>query len=129
MIATGADGTITTDNTRTLIVYGGIFVATVLIGGIGLFRKMTKKEIFFSATVIVVFQVIISLIQWLMGGATGVFGIISLYISRIYEWSGGSSQLIFMITGNFWLGSFIQDLMPYVFIIFGQKSLNNDDTN
>lgn len=128
-IVTLPDGTITSDNTRILIVYGGVFVATVLVGGMFFLRKMTRKEIFFSATIIVVFQMIISLIQWILGGTTGQLGVTFMYLSRIYEWCGGISQLILTMTGNLWLGIFIQNLMPYLFIAFGQRSINNDVTN
>ncbi|WHH59307.1 hypothetical protein [Petroclostridium sp. X23] len=48
-IVTLPDGTITSDNTRVLIVYGAIFIVTLIVGGMFFFRNMTRKEIFFSA--------------------------------------------------------------------------------
>lgn len=132
IIRTYPDGSIAHNNTGLFMVYGGVFVVTVLIGGMIFFRKMTRKEIFFSATIIVVFQMIISLMQLLMGGSVGLarlLGINPMSLSRLYDWSGVVYQIILKMRVNAWLAIFIQSLMPYLFIVFGQRSSSNDVAN
>ncbi len=121
-IVTLADGTITSDNTRALIVYGVIFLTTLLIGGLFIFRNMTKKEIFLSASILVVFTLTMVLIQWAFNLTTGPSAIFFVYVSQIYEWSTIVPQLLYKLNDNIWLGGVINSFTPYLFILFGRKS-------
>lgn len=74
------DGSYTVDRTRAQFFYILVFVAAVSIGGF-LFRRMTKKEIFCSATIIVAFQMLMTLVQWgmLEGGDPNVLLFLYFY--------------------------------------------------
>ena len=61
-IVTLPDGTITSDTTRWMILSAGLFLAVVLIGGLLFFRKMTRKEILFSASVLAILNVVLGLL-------------------------------------------------------------------
>lgn len=50
--ATLPDGSITVDNTRALILSGVMLAVVLLVGGLFFVRKMTKKEIFCSASIL-----------------------------------------------------------------------------
>ena len=63
-IVTLPDGSITSDNTRQLIMYAAIFIVTLIVGGKVFFRNMTRKEIFFSASIIVAIGLILDLKMW-----------------------------------------------------------------
>ncbi len=63
-IITLPDGSITSDNTRVLIMYGAIFIVTLIVGGMVFFRNMTRKEIFFSASIVVAIGLIMNLTQF-----------------------------------------------------------------
>ncbi len=119
-IVTLPDGTITSDGTRVLIVYGVIFIVTLIVGGM-VFRNMTRKEIFFSASIIVAIGLIIDLIQWAFNLTTGPGAVFFIYASQIFEWSSIVSQLLYRVSENIWFGAFFGSLTPYLFIPFGKK--------
>lgn len=128
MIVTLADGTVTIDDTRSLILYGAIFVAAVLIGGVFFFRKMTKLEIFLSATILVAIQMAITLLERIIFGGTGISGtagVVFMYLYRISTWSSIVSQLVIRGSENLmdliWVGAFVENLAPYLFVLFGRK--------
>ena len=115
------DWTITTDNTRMLIIYGAIFIVTLIVGGMVFFRNMTRKEIFFSASIIVAINWIMILTQWAFNLTTGPGAIFFMYASQIFEWSSIVPLLLYRVNENLLLGAFIGSLMPYLFIPFGKK--------
>ncbi|MBW9154619.1 hypothetical protein [Clostridium estertheticum] len=121
MVVTLPDGTITSDSTRELIVYGAIFIVTVIVGGIVFFRKMTRKEIFFSASIVVAIGLLMNVLQWAFNLTTGTVAVFFIYASRIFDWSSIVPLLLYRVNVNLWLGAFIGSLTPYLFILFGKK--------
>ncbi|WP_027400069.1 hypothetical protein [Anaerovorax odorimutans] len=115
------DGTITSDNTRVLIMYGAIFIVTLIVGGKVFFRNMTRKEIFFSASIIVVIGLIMDLTQWAFNITTGPGAVFFMYAYQIFEWSSIVPQLLYLVNENLRVASFIGSLTPYLFILFGKK--------
>lgn len=120
-LVTLPDGTITVDSTRSLILYGFTFLVVVCVGGLAFFRKLTKMEIFFSASIWVVCQLGILLVEWIIGGSQGVSGIIFLWLAKIFEWSNLINQVLFSITDNLWFASIVQAFAPYIFLLFGKR--------
>ncbi len=121
MIVTLPDGTITSDSTRMLIGYGAIFIVTVIVGGMVFFRNMTRKEIFFSASIVVAIGLIMNVLQWAFNLTTGTVAVFFIYASRIFEWSSIVPLLLYRVNENLWIGAFIGSLTPYLFILFGKK--------
>lgn len=115
------DGTTTTDNTRLLLMYGAMFIVTLMVGGMIFFRNMTRKEIFFSASIIVAIGLIMDLTQWAFHLTTGPGAVFFMYGSQIFEWSSIVPQLLSKVNENLWIGSFVGSLTPYLFIPFGKK--------
>lgn len=122
-LVTHPDNSITVDQPRQLILYGTIFAITLFIGWL-LFHRMTRRELFWSATILVVFylvdEVLIRLVQvWL-----GPFWASYLYMAETWEWSG------FIPTFLYWIlesrpvtASGI--LAPFLFVLFGTGGLKN----
>lgn len=121
MVTTLPDGRITLDNTHALIIHGVIFILALIVGGLVFFRNMTRKEIFFSASIIVVFGLIVTLTQWVFNLTTGPGTIFFIYASLAFEWSSIVPQLLYRVNENLWLGAFIGNLTPYLFILFGKS--------
>lgn len=121
MIVTLPDGTITSDSTRMLIGYGAIFIVTIIVGGMVFFRNMTRKEIFFSASIVVAIGLIMNSLQWAFNLTTGTVAVFFMYASQIFEWSSIVPLLLYRVDENLWLGAFIGSLTPYLFILFGKK--------
>lgn len=115
------DGAITADNTRMLIIYGAMFIVTLVVGGRFFFRNMTRKEIFFSASIIVVIGLIMVLIQWAFNITTGPGAVFFVYIYQISAWSSIIPQFLNRVIENPWLNALIGKLTPYLFILFGKK--------
>jgi hypothetical protein len=116
------DGVITSDNTRVLIIYGALFLGTLLIGGLVFLRDMTRKEIFLSASIVVLYGVILIIIQWAFNLTTGHGAIWTIYLFLPFEWCSVVPQIFFRLNDNLWLGAMVQVLTPYLFVLFGRKS-------
>ena len=121
-IVTLANGSVSANNSRVLIIYTATFFAALLIGGLIVFRNMTKKELFLSASIIVVFQVAMIFIQWAFRLTTGWAAIFFLYIYQISEWSTIVPQLLYRLNDNIWIGAVVNAFVPYIFILFGKKT-------
>lgn len=67
-IVTLPDGSISTDSTRWLILNVVLFIIVVTIGGFFFFHKMTYKELFCSASILVVLNIVFGLIAYKMQG-------------------------------------------------------------
>jgi len=118
-IVTLPDGTSSLDSTRFMIISGIIFVITVLIGGIFFFRKMTRRELFCSASVLAVINVVFGLT------ANKMQGVFALYYSKLTGWNDFISNLLLLITQNTWIIAVIVWLLPpYIFVLFGKKENN-----
>lgn len=99
-----------------------MFVVTLIIGGMFVFRNMTKKEIFISASIMVVFSILIDIIQWLYTIIVGSNIFLSLYVSQIFYWSNFISQILSLTNIQFEIGVILAQLAPYLFVLFGRKS-------
>lgn len=123
-VTTLPDGTVTIDSAREVMVYGLVMALAVLIGTLGPFRSMTRKELFYSASVMVGFQLLVILAQYLLSGGQGVTASFWIYLSQVGEWSRFVSQLPLQtgLTDNLWLAGVLESFAPYVFVLFGRKT-------
>ena len=118
-IVTLPDGSISTDSTRRLILNIVLFIIVVAIGGFFFFRKMTHKELFCSASVLVVLNIVFGLIAYKMQG------MFSFYFAELTEWDSLISSLLFQVTQNVWISAVINWILPpYIFVLFGKKASN-----
>ena len=114
-LVTLPDGTITSDSTRWMMMSGILFVAVILVGGLCFFRKMTRKELFYSASVMAAVNVIMGLIAY------WTQGMFALYWAEFSEWSSFVSQLLYSVGLNQWVSAAILWVLPYLFVLFGKK--------
>lgn len=123
-IVTLPDGTITSDKTRWMMMSAGIFLAVVCIGGFRFFRKMTRKEIFSSASVLVALNIVLGIFTYV---TQHTFTYFTLLWSELTEWDDVFSQILFQLGLNEWLSAvIIWVLPPYVFLLFGKKEVHAD---
>ncbi len=116
-IVTLPDGSISSDSTRSLIVFALVFMAVLLIGGLAFFRKISRRELLVSALVMVVLNAVVTLIAY---KAQGMF---ALYWSEFTEWSIFIPQLLYklgMEPDNL-LAGVLSWLAPLLFVPFGKK--------
>ena len=118
-IITLPDGSISSDNIRWMVMSAALFLAIVCIGGFVFFRRMTRKEIFCSACVLVVLNVVFGLFTYKM---QRVFPSFTMLWSELTEWDSIVSQLLFQLGLNEWLSAAITWLLPpYIFVLFGTR--------
>ena len=122
-IAILSDGSVTIDNTRSFIIQGIIFLLVLVIGGFLVFRNMSKIEIFFSASIVVIFQIALIFIQLIFNITTGPGAIFFLNIYQLTEWSNVVTEMLCKVINNGWMCSFISSLTPYLFIPFGKNQI------
>jgi len=116
-IVTLPDGSISSDPTRWLIMSAILFAAVVCIGGLLFFRKMTRKEIFCSASVLAVCNIVFGLLAYQMQG------MFALYLAEFTEWDDFISSLLFQLTQNAWVTAIAAWILPpYIFVLFGKKA-------
>lgn len=116
-IVTLPDGSISSDNIRWMIMTAVLFIAVVCVGGFLFFRKMTRRELFCSASVLVVLNIIFGLIAYKRQG------MFSIYFSELTEWDSFISSALFQVTRNIWVSAVIDWVLPpYIFVLFGRKA-------
>ena len=122
-IVTLPDGSISSDNTRWIIMCAVLFFAVVCIGGY-FFRKMTRKEIFFSSSILVALNVVLGVFTYL---TQRIYKSLTILWSELSECTIVFSQNAFQLGLNEWLSAVIVWLLPpYVFLLFGKKEDHTD---
>jgi hypothetical protein len=121
-IVTLPDGSISADNTRWMIMSAVLFFIIVCIGGFLFFRKMTRKEIFCSASVLVVLNIVLGIFTHVMQRRFIDF---TMLWSELTEWDGIFSQILLQLGLNDWISAvMIWVFPPYIFLLFGKKEAN-----
>lgn len=118
-IVTLPDGSSTVSNTFQTILEILLFIINLGLAYL-LVRNMTRKEIFWSATIIVVIQLIFQLIQLIVIG-TSLDIQLGLWLTYATEWCRIISYTCYLITKNAWIGGFLICFAPYIFVLFGKK--------
>ena len=118
----GADGSVSINDTRELLMYAVFLVITLLVGGLVFCRKMTRKEIFWSATICVVFSLLVYLVQVISGITAGPAALVFAYLWMLFEWRNFVPLLFYRVLGDVWIGGLVTFLVPYLFVLFGRKS-------
>ena len=115
-IVTLPDGTITVDNRRWLVISAARFALTLAVGGLLVFRRMTRKEVMRSACVMFVFSAVWGLtvqftqISWL-----------SIGYSEVHTWCDVVSQVLLRWNVDQWVSAVLLWAAPFLFVPFGKK--------
>ena len=123
------DGTITTNNNIWMLLSGILFVVVLLLGGLLFFRKMTRKELLYSATVMFVLNAIMGIVSYLLPSNS-----ITFFFVEIAEWYSFIpqlfysfiTQLAYKLRGNSaiaWIVSVVDWATVYLFVLFGKKDI------
>ena len=115
-IVTLPDGSISSDGTRSLTVFAFVFVAVLLIGGLGFFRKISRRELLLSAFLMIVLDFYMMLKAW------NDQGLLAFYWAELTEWSIFISQLLYMLGMDLenLLPRVLRALAPLLFVAFGR---------
>ena len=120
-IVTLPDGSLSPDLARWRVISVALFLIIICIGGIFFFRRMTRREIFCSASVMAVLNIVFGLL------ANKMQGVVSLYFAELTTWSSVVSSLTFQVTGDIWIAAVIAWVIPpYMFVLFGRRTVRED---
>ncbi len=103
--------------TSRFLMFFGINFILVLIAGFFIFRKIPRKDIFFSALLMAMIQIILLIIQTASGAVTGY-----MLFHYLSQWCTFFSTLTHEKLGSEFIGNIIQCLIPFIFVLFGKKS-------
>lgn len=121
-VVIGPDGSRTSDTGRVLLIYGLLLAAALIIGGLCLFCRMTRREIALSATVTAGFQLLLTLAGYFLPMSSSLSATVS-FLSMISEWSSFVPMVMYEITDSYLVSSLVGAFVPYLFVLFGKKSL------
>lgn len=113
-VKTFEDGSIGSDPVKSTIISGAIFLVIVLLGGLLIFRHMTRKEMLYSASVLAGVNILLAIISY--------FGVLGIFTSQITNWTNFITSLLSYITQNSLINFIFAGLLaPYIFLLFGKK--------
>lgn len=110
------DGTVTIDSVRWMVLSAALFLAVLLAGGLGICRRMTRQEVFASATVLVAWNVVTGLASTFLPGPA------ALFLAQLGDWTEIIPQLLSTAGCSLWFGAVVSWAAPWLFIPFGQKA-------
>lgn len=116
------DGGVASDDGKVLLIYGFAMAAVLFLGEL-LFRRMTKKELAVSATIVVALHLASLLILYLFAPGGALAASLSRFSLLAGEWSTFVPLLLGRLTGSVLLSDIIGSLSPYLFVLFGKKEL------
>lgn len=102
--------------TSRFLIFWGINLFLILIAGFFIFRKIPKKDLFFSALLMAVIQFIFLFIQIASGELSNI---VFFYLSG---WCNFFSELTHEKLGSEFIGNVLKCLMPFIFVLFGKKA-------
>lgn len=101
--------------TSRFLMFFGINFILVLIAGFFVFRKISRKDLFFSALLMAVVQFIFLFIEI---GPGYLSNIVFYYLS---SWCTFFSELTHEKFASELIGNVIQCFMPFIFVLFGKR--------
>ena len=110
------DGTVSSNDTLWLMASAAVFIAALLIGGLLFFRKMTRKEILCSATVLFFIHAVLAILSSLLH-----LNALSLLLVYTREWYGFVVDILLKTGLPSWLIAAISWASAYQFVLFGKK--------
>ncbi len=117
----GADGMtqVSIDPFRSAIFYAACFLIVLLVGGLWVFRSMSKAEIRISAGIAAGIYLIMVLAQLYIPNFPPS---LSMPLAYIQNWTGMLSSFLMELTDNVTISAILSSFAPLLFIPFGQKS-------
>lgn len=113
------------DDKVSLLTSGLLMAAFLISGWVILLRKQTRIEVFISASIVVVYGLLLFAIQILSGSTTGPAAVVFLYLSAPLEWMTFPTQLGLYLQENYAvtipLAGLLHFFIPWLFALFCRK--------
>ncbi len=116
----GADGVtqVSVDPVRSAIFKAALFLIVLLVGGLWVFRSMSKAEIGVSAGIAAGIYLLIVLAQLYISD----FPLsLSMTLAYIQDWTGTLASFLMKLTDNLTISVILSSFAPLLFLPFGRK--------
>ncbi len=116
----GADGVtqVSVDPVRSAIFEAALFLIVLLVGGLWVFRSMSKAEIGVSAGIAAGIYLLIVLAQLYISD----FPLsLSMTLAYIQDWTGTLASFLMKLTDNLTISVILSSFAPLLFLPFGRK--------
>lgn len=114
------------DDRVSLLTSGLLLAATLVLGWALLLREQTRAEIFASATVVVLYGLVLFGLQVLTGSTTGPAAVVFLRLSTPLAWTNFPTELGLYAKEHAGVSVPLYGLLhffvPWLFALFGKKS-------
>ena len=120
---TGPDGVtnVSADPVRSTIFDVALFLLVLFIGGLWFSRSMTRSEIAASASIIVAFYLIVTVLELILSPNFPVA--LGLTLAKFFEWTSTISSPLYQATQQLELSTIVSNFAPFLFVPFGKKAV------
>lgn len=101
-----------------------LLLATLVLGWFFFLRKQTRRQIFVSSSIVVIYGVLLWLIQIVLRATTGATGLIFMKLSMPFQWATLPTEIstYFLNTAGVDLPlGVLTYFVPWLFVLFGRK--------
>lgn len=114
------------DDRVSLLTSGLLLAATLVLGWALLLRKQTRAEIFASASMVVIYGLVLFGLQFLTGSTTGPAAVVFLRLNTPLEWTVFPTELGLYLKEHAGLTipfyGLLRFFVPWLFALFGKKA-------
>ena len=114
------------DDTVSLLTSGGLFLAAFILGGILLLRRQSRAAVFASASLVVLYGLLLLAAQFLTGSTTGPAAVVFLRLSAPLEWMIFPSALDLYLREHAGISlpflGYLRLFLPWLFVLFGRPA-------
>lgn len=115
------------DERVSLLTRACLLAAVLVLGGILLLRKQSRKQIFISAAVLSAYGLLLFAIQFLTGATTWPAAVVFMRLEQPLEWTGFFFSFSLYLRERFEILlpiiGWLRFLVPFLFVPFGQKDM------
>ncbi len=108
----GPDGSLSSNTAASMMIAGILFLAVIAVGGLVFFRRITRRALFCSATVMLALNAVFGTIAVQMN---------SPFWAKFSEWSRIVERLFYYLPLHPWIGTVAAWCAPYLFLLFGTQ--------
>lgn len=112
---------VSTDPVRGMLFDVALFLLVLFIGGLWFSLSMTRPEIAASASIIVAFYLIVTILELIPSPNFPVS--LGFTLAKFFEWTGKISSSLYQVTHQLETSTIISCFAPFLFVLFGKKSV------
>lgn len=118
------------NDTVCLMISGGLLFAVLFLGWAFLLKGLTRKEIFVSSSVVVVYGIVLFAVQSISGMVTGSAALVFMRLFTPLQWTGFPSDIGIYLQNKYDISlpflRYLDFFVPWLFLLFGKKEISSN---